>query len=75
VISGASQPTPKEKQNHMCFSLPSVEVFAAKLKRAGIAFEDLDGSQGAITTRVDKVKQIYLKDPDGYWIEINDARD
>ena len=23
---------------------------------------------------MDGVKQIYFKDPDGYWIEINDAR-
>jgi lactoylglutathione lyase len=28
-----------------------------------------------ITTRVDGVKQIYFKDPDGYWIEINDAKE
>ncbi len=29
----------------------------------------------SITTRVDNVKQIWLQDPDGYWIEINDAKE
>jgi len=28
-----------------------------------------------VTNRVDGVHQIYLKDPDGYWLEINDAKD
>jgi lactoylglutathione lyase len=27
------------------------------------------------TTRVDGVQQIWLQDPDGYWVEINDAKD
>ena len=26
-----------------------------------------------ITTRPDGVKQLYVQDPDGYWIEINDS--
>jgi lactoylglutathione lyase len=33
------------------------------------------GEKMAITNRVDGVKQIYFKDPDGYWIEINDAKE
>jgi lactoylglutathione lyase len=45
------------------------------LKKANIPFEDWAGKSGAITLRVDGVKQIYFQDPDGYWIEINDAKD
>jgi lactoylglutathione lyase len=27
-----------------------------------------------MTNRVDGVHQVFLKDPDGYWIEVNDAK-
>jgi lactoylglutathione lyase len=50
----------------------SVTAFAEKLAKAKISFEDWPGVKGAITTRVDKVKQLYFQDPDGYWIEVND---
>ena len=38
------------------------------------SWEDQDGKKMALTTRTDGVKQVWLQDPDGYWIEINDAR-
>jgi lactoylglutathione lyase len=53
----------------------SVDAFAAMLRKNGIEFENWPGERMKITTRVDSVKQIYFKDPDGYWIEINDARE
>lgn len=60
------------KNTHLCFSVASVTAFAEKLAKAKISFEDWPGVKGAITTRVDKVKQLYFQDPDGYWIEVND---
>jgi lactoylglutathione lyase len=39
-----------------------------------LAFEDVSGKQNAITTRIDGVHQIWLKDPEGYWLEVNDAK-
>lgn len=60
------------KNSHLCFSVDSVPAYANKLTKAGISFEDWTGVKGAITTRVDKIKQLYFQDPDGYWIEIND---
>ena len=62
------------KNTHLCFSVSSVTAFSEKAKNAGIVFEDWAGTKGAITTRVDKVKQLYLQDPDGYWVEINDDK-
>lgn len=60
------------KNTHLCFSVPSVDAFVAKLIKAGIAYEDWPGKKSSITIRVDKIKQVYLQDPDGYWLEIND---
>ena len=63
------------KNTHLCFSVFSVDEVIKILKQNGIAFEDWQGKPSSVTLRVDGVKQIYFKDPDGYWIEINDAKD
>tara|TARA_R110000868_G_scaffold1389_10_gene10744 strand:+ start:3320 stop:3502 length:183 start_codon:yes stop_codon:yes gene_type:complete len=34
----------------------------------------IDEKLSNITKRPDGVKQIYLQDPDGYWIEVNSAK-
>lgn len=62
------------KDSHICFSVSSVEALAEKLSRAGIAFESWTGEKGQWTNRADGVKQIYLQDPDGYWLEVNDQQ-
>jgi lactoylglutathione lyase len=62
------------KNTHLCFTVQDVPAFARMLEQARILYEDWPGARGRITTRVDGVHQIYLQDPDGYWIEINDAR-
>lgn len=74
LISGADKLTEHNKNTHLCFSVTSVDEFITRLTRAGVAYEDWPGKPQAVTTRVDGVKQIYFQDPDGYWIEVNDAR-
>jgi lactoylglutathione lyase len=63
-----------DKNTHLCFSVASVTDFMARLNSHHIEFENWVGEKGVVTNRVDGVKQIYFKDPDGYWIEINDAK-
>ena len=75
VIEGATEKKTYYKNQHTCFSLDSVERFTELLKKNKIQFEDGAGKINAITTRVDGVRQIWLQDPDGYWIEINDAKE
>ena len=75
VISGAASKTVHEKNSHLCFSVPSVPEFIKNLEKNKIEYEDWAGSKMKVTNRVDGVKQIYFKDPDGYWIEINDAKE
>ena len=71
LIQRATSVSSHDKTNHICFSVASIEDFIGNLKRAGIAYEDLVGQPNVVTLRPDGVKQIYLTDPDGYWIEIN----
>ena len=75
IISGAATKTEHNKNTHLCFSVPSVNDFVKRLEKNNIEYEDWPGAKMKITTRVDGVKQIYFKDPDGYWIEINDAKE
>jgi len=75
IISGVKTPLPKEKNTHLCFTVPSVEAFIPRLTQNKIPYENWAGEKMAVTNRVDGVKQIYFQDPDGYWIEINDAKE
>ncbi len=73
LIQGAAAITAHDKNSHLCFSVPSVKNFIAVLQQHAIEYENWAGEKNAVTERVDGVQQIYFKDPDGYWIEINDA--
>ena len=75
IISGAKQKTEHDKNGHLCFSVLSVDDFITSLKKNNIPFENWVGEKNTFTIRVDGVKQIYFKDPDGYWVEINDAKE
>lgn len=74
LISGEKQNATFDKNNHLCFSVSSIDNFIKKLNSKNIAFEDWAGKAGAVTNRVDGVKQIYFKDPDGHWLEVNDDK-
>jgi|SRR5690554_614081 len=64
----------KHKSMHLCLSTPKLEDFIEHLKTSKIEYEDWPGKKGAVTLRSDGVKQIYIQDPEGYWIEVNDAQ-
>ncbi len=62
------------KGTHLCFSIPSIEGFIERLEKNNIPYSNWQGDNKSVTTRVDGVKQLYLQDPDGYWIEINNDK-
>ncbi|TCD12128.1 VOC family protein [Pedobacter frigidisoli] len=74
LIQGAKSNLVFDRNDHLCFSVPSIDDFIKKLQVKAISFEDWGGKVGAINHRVDGVKQIYFKDPDGHWLEVNDAK-
>ncbi len=75
IIQGAEGKKEYYKGNHICFSVESLEKFIELLKKNNISWEDYNNNKMAITSRPDGVKQIWLQDPDGYWIEINNAKE
>ncbi|GAC1525832.1 MAG: hypothetical protein NVS3B15_01260 [Sediminibacterium sp.] len=74
IIEGAPALRNYYKNNHICFSVPSLDAFVEKLRKNNLNWEDRDGKQHAVTNRVDGVKQLWLQDPDGYWVEVNDDK-
>jgi lactoylglutathione lyase len=71
LIQGAEQNIKRDKNDHLCFSVKSMEDFIANLDKQKIEYTNWPGTAKAPTVRVDGIKQIYFQDPDGHWIEIN----
>jgi lactoylglutathione lyase len=72
VIQGADKIKEYYKNQHTCFTVPNFNAFVENLLAIKWSFEDVAGNKNKVTTRVDGIHQIWLQDPDGYWIEIND---
>ena len=72
VISGAKEDIAHDINVHLAFSVPDMDVFTKHLDELGIKYGNWAQNSKTPQVRPDKVKQIYLQDPDGYWIEVND---
>ncbi len=64
----------KDKSIHLCLSTQNLEGMIEHLIANSVDFYDWPGNKGSVTDRSDGVKQIYVQDPDGYWVEINTAK-
>ncbi|MEH6305341.1 VOC family protein [Olivibacter sp. CPCC 100613] len=74
LIQGAKGGIERDKNDHLCFSTNDIQTFIHNLENRQITYFDWPGKKGKVTTRVDGVHQIYFRDPDGHWIEINDEK-
>lgn len=59
------------KAVHLALTTNNFDAFINKIKAMNIQYSDWPGKENTITTRADGIKQIYIQDPDGYWIEVN----
>jgi len=73
VVAGATEAVPHEIDVHFAFRVSSVPDFMAHLDHMQVKYQNFKGD-GKVTLRPDGVNQIYLQDPDGYWIEVNDDK-
>lgn len=58
---------------HLALKLADFDAFIDHLKSNDITPHNSKGKPNQITTRADGVRQVYFPDPDGYWIEVNEA--
>lgn len=57
---------------HFAFAVTDFDAYVNFLDEKDIKYGDWSGKNQKFQTRIDGVKQIFLQDPDGYWVEIND---
>lgn len=62
-----------DKVLHLAFTVADLDAYAEHLRTIGIVYGDFGGEPGESQVRPDGVRQIYFQDPDGNWIEVNDA--
>jgi lactoylglutathione lyase len=74
LIGGATAVAQHHIDVHMAFAVPSVDAFVKHLDSLKIRYVNSRSVEGQVTTRPDGIRQVYFQDPDGYWIEVNDAR-
>lgn len=72
VIEMAEERREHSISSHLCFSVRDMDAFIATLAEHDITYYDFEENPGQMTLRPDGVSQIYITDPDGYWVEIND---
>lgn len=72
LVEGEKKTYDRHRNDHLCFSVKSVDAFITLLNQNHIEYTNWPGDAKAPTLRTDGVKQIYFKDPDGHLIEIND---
>ena len=60
-------------QTHLALAAADFDATVARLTAAGAAFGELPSRPGKVSQRRDGVRQSFVCDPDGYWVEINDA--
>jgi catechol 2,3-dioxygenase-like lactoylglutathione lyase family enzyme len=73
LISLVKEPVTINKAVHLALTTPDFDALVNRLTDLKIAYSDYPGKPNTVTIRADGVKQIYLQDPDGYWIEINNV--
>ena len=74
LILGATEvPASRPRSTHFALATSSFDESVRHLADSGVAYQDLSGALGQVSVRPDGVRQVYFQDPDGHWIEINDA--
>ena len=72
ITQGDFADTKLHKPTHFAVNVEDFDGFVADLRARNIPFWDWPGQPDNVTGRPDGFRQIYVQDPDGYWVEIND---
>ncbi len=72
LVAGRTEPVAKTKWVHLAVACADMDAMTKELDAKGVAWSNMEGEKKVQQFRADAVKQIFVRDPDGYWIEIND---
>lgn len=71
-VEGLDKKVPKGV--HLALAVSDFDSFRESLVSKNISYSDWPGKKGAVSLRPDGIRQLYLQDIDGYYIEVNDAK-
>ena len=74
ILDGRTAPRASNRDEHLALHVADRAPVTAWLDRHGVEWTDRAGKPRTMQTRFDGVRQIYVRDPDGYWIEVGDDR-
>lgn len=66
-------PTLLPKDNHIALRTTGFDALVERFASEGVKFVDWPGKAGTVGRHPLGFRQIYIQDPDGYWVEINDV--
>ena len=61
------------KSVHLCLATQKLDELITYLEEKNVPYWDWPGKENPVTLRADGVRQIYVKDPENNWVEINNA--
>ena len=59
--------------NHMAFSTRNLDQVVAHLQKNKVDYWTDEGKKNVVRIRKDGIRQVKIQDPEGHWIEINEA--
>ena len=72
LIRGRTAPVGTPLQVHLALRTQNLARTIDYLRARGMRWQDNLGNVGRISSaRTDGIRQVFLQDPDGYWLEVN----
>jgi len=72
IVGNRTASSQHSRWDHLALACADMDAIISKLNARHIAWTNMEGGH-LPQVRADGVKQIFIQDPDDYWIEINDA--
>lgn len=72
IVAHGTAGAPRNRWDHDALACADLNALISRLDALQVAWADMDGHH-AIQSRPDRVRQMFVRDPDGYVVEINDA--
>ncbi|WP_313535735.1 VOC family protein [Sphingomonas sp.] len=74
ILDGRTAPKPSNRNEHLALHVDDLATVTAWLDAHHLVWTNLAGDPHTMQVRFDGVRQIYVQDPDGYWLEVGDSR-
>jgi catechol 2,3-dioxygenase-like lactoylglutathione lyase family enzyme len=73
LIGGRTRPVDVPIAVHLALRVQDLDAVIGRLELDKVPWSDFEKNPRATATRRDGIRQLYLQDPDGYWIEVNEV--